>query len=81
MHEDAPGAWQLVCKIWCNWLKGFGRSDAECPKVSKNAKFWAPNFQTLNRFFCVFLFLDHYKTLQSSNYAYGGLIPGAGIKN
>ena len=56
LHEDALGAWQLVCKIWCNWLKGFGRSDAECPKVSKNAKFWAPNFQTLNSFFEFFCF-------------------------
>ena len=39
LHEDAPGIWQLVCKIWCSWLKGFGRSVAKCPKVSKNAKF------------------------------------------
>ena len=44
LHEDAPGDWRLGCKIWCNWLKGFGRSNAKCPKVSKNAKFWAPNF-------------------------------------
>ena len=39
LHEDAPGAWQLVCKIWYSWFKGFGRSDAKCSKVSKNAKF------------------------------------------
>ena len=56
LHEDAPGDWRLGCKIWCNWLKGFGRSNAKCPKVSKNAKFWVPNFQTLNSFFVVFCF-------------------------
>ena len=56
LHEYAPGDWQLVCKIWCNWLEGFGRSKAIRPKVSKNAKFCTPNFQTLNGFFVFFCF-------------------------
>ena len=51
MHEDAPGAWQLVCKIWSHWLKALGRSETKCPKISKNAKFWTCNFRTLSRNF------------------------------
>ena len=43
-------------------------------------KILGPNFLDFEQFFCVFLVLDHSKTLQSSKYAYGGLIPGAGIK-
>ena len=48
LHEDGPGAWQLVCKIWGHWPKVFGCSKTKCPKMSKNAKFCTPNIMTLS---------------------------------
>ena len=44
MQKDAPGAWQLVCKIWGHWPKALGHSKTKCLKILKNAKFWTPNF-------------------------------------
>ena len=61
LHEYAPGDWQLVCKIWCNWLKGFGGSKTKCPKASKNAKFCTPNFLFLSS---NFEFLSHWTVIK-----------------
>ena len=38
MHEDGPGVWDDVCKIWGYWLKAFGCSKTECHKISKTKK-------------------------------------------
>ena len=57
LHRDAPGAYQPVCKIWCDWLKAFGRGEAKRPKVSKNAKFCTLDFTILTCNFEAFLAL------------------------
>ena len=61
LHEDAPGTWQVVCKIWGHWPKAFGCSKTKCPKMSKNAKFCTPNIMTLSS---NFEFLSYWTTIK-----------------
>ena len=70
----------LDAKFGATGSKGLAVAMPNVLRYPKMQNF-GPQIFDFEQFFCVFLVLDHSKTLQSSKYAYGGLIPRAGIKN